>query len=230
MDGAGDIVADSNSRADVPRPVISPSALGAVGLSSATVTAVTDASTTSGGSITVMHTATGLAAPNMTHSTPQWMSDYLRAQDMTPQWVHLCEEQLVQQEAFTSQHIFALTPPEILSVEYLTSLGITGKGIQVLLLHLHRDLRATGTSRKSRSSSATAQVTTSAVAATDSSGKRRRLSGALATAAQEKARTAENTRKAARSSHVENVQGSKRVGNGTASDARSEKSTNTEET
>lgn len=70
--------------------------------------------------------------------TPQWLSDYLRAQNMSPHWIQLCEVRIVIQE---SAQIFAHTPTAEMTAPYLDRLGITGKGIQHMLIWLHGALR-----------------------------------------------------------------------------------------
>eukprot|EP01032_Pedospumella_encystans_P018014 gene18014-20521_t len=60
----------------------------------------------------------------------------------TPAFISLCEEKLIQQEDFSSAELLAMVPESEFTCEYLTSIGITAKGLQVKLVNLHKELRA----------------------------------------------------------------------------------------
>ena len=57
-----------------------------------------------------------------------------------------CEQKLVVQEGFVKESDFAECPSDMFNHAYLTSIGVTGMGLQRLLLKLQSELHATSSS------------------------------------------------------------------------------------
>jgi hypothetical protein len=75
---------------------------------------------------------------------PTWLGERLAAAGIAPELVQLCERVLVREEGFGSEKRLARTPSGEFDRAYLTSVGISGRGLQMELLDLHRELRETG--------------------------------------------------------------------------------------
>lgn len=54
-----------------------------------------------------------------------------------------CERKLVTQEGFVAAKLFAALPAAELTFAYLNKIGITAKGLQLELMHIHRALQPT---------------------------------------------------------------------------------------
>eukprot|EP01032_Pedospumella_encystans_P018174 gene18174-20696_t len=77
-----------------------------------------------------------------TSSTPpSWLALLLEGRT-TPAFISLCEQKLIQQEDFSSAELLASVPESEFNNEYLASIGITAKGLQIKLVNLHKELRA----------------------------------------------------------------------------------------
>ena len=76
-------------------------------------------------------------------SAPQsWLALLLEGRT-TPAFIALCELKLIQQEDFSTAELLASLPESEFTCEYLTSIGITAKGLQMKLVILHKELRET---------------------------------------------------------------------------------------
>jgi hypothetical protein len=72
---------------------------------------------------------------------PTWLGERLAAAGIAPELVQLCDRVLVREEGFGSEKRLARTPSGEFDRAYLASVGITGRGLQLELLDLHRELR-----------------------------------------------------------------------------------------
>ena len=88
------------------------------------------------GSATFQNTSGSPPAPR------SWLALLLEGRT-TPAFIALCEQKLIQQEDFSSAELLAEMPVNEFTCEYLTSLGITAKGLQIKLVNFHKELRET---------------------------------------------------------------------------------------
>jgi hypothetical protein len=65
----------------------------------------------------------------------------LRADGFDEDTINLCEQALVRQEGFYRQTDFAHMPTSELTATYLGSVGIAGRGVQLRLAALHKEVR-----------------------------------------------------------------------------------------
>ena len=81
--------------------------------------------------------------PIATTNPPEcWLTARLLLGGMTEPLALDCEQKLVYKEGFSNVRDFAECPPTLFHRAYLTSIGITGLGIQQQLLRLHSELHA----------------------------------------------------------------------------------------
>lgn len=74
-----------------------------------------------------------------------WLAALLRRRGFDETLIQNCERKLVTQEGFITAKLFAALPAVELTFSYLSNIGITAKGLQLELMHLHAELlRADG--------------------------------------------------------------------------------------
>ena len=71
-----------------------------------------------------------------------WLGTALSERGTTPRWVRECEACLVVREGFCTRESFAAVPKDRMNHAYLSAIGITGLGMQQIILQLHRDMNA----------------------------------------------------------------------------------------
>ena len=94
----------------------------------------------------IAHLPSASAMSQNTSGSPpaplSWLALFLECRT-TPAFVALCEEKLIQQEDFSSAALLASLPESEFTCDYLTSIGITARGLQIKLVNLHKELRET---------------------------------------------------------------------------------------
>eukprot|EP01032_Pedospumella_encystans_P014831 gene14831-17009_t len=71
-----------------------------------------------------------------------WLGTALTERGTSPHWVRECEACLVVREGFCTRESFAAVPKDRMNHAYLSAIGITGLGMQQIVLQLHRDMNA----------------------------------------------------------------------------------------
>lgn len=71
-----------------------------------------------------------------------WLGTALTERGTSPRWVRECEACLVVREGFCTRESFAAVPKDRMNHAYLSAIGITGLGMQQIILQLHRDMNA----------------------------------------------------------------------------------------
>ena len=79
-------------------------------------------------------------SPTKTHIT--WLAARLLESGVDEQLVKDCELKLLVQEGLVTETDFAELLPTDVDVAYLKNIGISGKGVQVKIIKLHRELHA----------------------------------------------------------------------------------------
>lgn len=77
-----------------------------------------------------------------TSQANSWLAAWLLRSGVDSQLVRDCEEKLVTQEGFVTEGDFAECPPDMMDHAYLKDIGISGKGVQLKIIKLHRELYA----------------------------------------------------------------------------------------
>ena len=71
-----------------------------------------------------------------------WLAVHLLESGMDEKLVLDCELKLIETEGFVSEADFASLPPSDVDAVYLKEIGISGRGVQVKIIRLHRELYA----------------------------------------------------------------------------------------
>lgn len=87
-------------------------------------------------------TSSPSAHSNNNSSRISWLAVHLVARGMAPGQVAACASAFIEAEGFTTEASLALLPPEEFTLQYLRSVGISGKGTAMQLIALHRELHA----------------------------------------------------------------------------------------
>jgi len=79
---------------------------------------------------------------NSSRKHTSWLEARLLQSGLHEDLVKDCEQKLILQEGFASESDFVDLLPSELHVSYLNTIGISGKGVQNVLIKLHRELHA----------------------------------------------------------------------------------------
>lgn len=91
---------------------------------------------------TVQRAATPLVSTPSGAPGSSWLAARLLESGIDVLMVRDCEQKLVVQEGFVNETDFAECPPAMFTHAYLTNIGVTGMGLQRLLLKLQGELHA----------------------------------------------------------------------------------------